>query len=57
MRRPDWPEQDFLIDWLQQHGRSQEVGAADLAAGCLRPALAALWRQPLRPIPEARAIA
>ncbi|MEF8702344.1 MAG: hypothetical protein V5B32_03730 [Candidatus Accumulibacter sp. UW26] len=51
LRRPDWPEQDCLIDWLQSHGRCREVAATDLNAGRLQPALAALWQQPVRPPP------
>ena len=53
LRRPDWPEQDFLIDWLQQQGCSQEIPAADLVSGHLRPVLEALWRQSLPPVPAA----
>lgn len=53
LRRPDWPEQDFLIAWLQAHGCSQEIPAADLASGHLRPVLEALWQRPLPPVPAA----
>lgn len=52
LRRHDWPEQDPLIDWLERHGRCREVGAADLLAGRLQPALEALWRQPAAPAPQ-----
>jgi len=32
-RRDDWPEQDYLIAWLQKNARCAEISAADLAAG------------------------
>lgn len=53
LRRPDWPEQTSLIDWLRHHGSSQEVGESELACGRLGPALTALWRQPLPRVPAA----
>ncbi|WP_300337737.1 hypothetical protein [Accumulibacter sp.] len=52
LRREDWPEQDVLIAWLQQHGRCREVSDADLLAGRLRPALAALWSQAPPAVPR-----
>jgi hypothetical protein len=51
VRRQDWPEQDYLIDWLARHGQCREVSDADLLAGRLRGALEALWRQEARPAP------
>lgn len=51
-RRPDWPEQDCLIDWLQGNARCQEIKPTDLLAGELTAALAAVWRQPLPPRPR-----
>jgi UDP-N-acetylglucosamine:LPS N-acetylglucosamine transferase len=51
LRREDWPEQDFLIDWLQTHGRCREISAGELLAGRLLPSLEALWRQAAPPIP------
>lgn len=50
-RRPDWPEQDCLIDWLGVHGRCLEVPAATLQTGDLDAALAAVWSQPEPPRP------
>ncbi len=32
-RREDWPEQDYLIDWLQTHARCAEISADKLASG------------------------
>ncbi|MCB1931777.1 hypothetical protein [Accumulibacter sp.] len=52
LRREDWPEQDFLIDWLQTHGRCREVSDADLLSGRLQAALAALWNQAAAQIPQ-----
>ena len=51
LRREDWPEQDFLIDWLQTHGRCREISAGELLAGRLLPSLEALWHQAAPPIP------
>ncbi|MBE2258164.1 MAG: hypothetical protein IAE88_04865 [Rhodobacteraceae bacterium] len=52
LRRENWPEQDFLIDWLHRHGRCREIGDADLLAGRLQPALEGLWRQVAPPTPR-----
>lgn len=46
VRREDWPEQDCLIDWLAANGRCREIRDADLQAGRVDEALAALWQQP-----------
>lgn len=50
LRRPDWPEQDALIDWLHANARALEVSARDLHHGELAEALLALWQQPA-PLP------
>ncbi|MCG2575996.1 hypothetical protein LZ012_03180 [Dechloromonas sp. XY25] len=52
-RRADWPEQDCLIAWLEQHARCAEIGEADLLGGKLSEALDALWASPARPLPHA----
>jgi UDP-N-acetylglucosamine:LPS N-acetylglucosamine transferase len=52
-RREDWPEQDCLIDWLEQHGRCGEIDAEDLLRGHLSRALEQLWQSPERPAPVA----
>lgn len=44
-RRLDWPEQDCLIDWLAQNGRSAEIPAEKLLTGELAASLQQLWRQ------------
>lgn len=33
VRRPDWPEQEFLIPWLRRHAPAVEVSAATLCSG------------------------
>lgn len=38
-RRDDWPEQQYLIDWLRTNARCAEISAANLAAGNLGAAL------------------
>ena len=45
-RRDDWPEQEYLIDWLQANGRCAAIAAADLAAGNLGAALEACLSAP-----------
>ena len=52
VRRDDWPEQDCLIDWLEQHARCAEVDEAGLMAGTLQPALERLWQQSRPAIPR-----
>ncbi len=49
LRRVDWPEEPYLIDWLQQHGRCLEVARADVQRGELLDALQSLWAQPAKP--------
>lgn len=50
-RREDWPEQDCLITWLEQHGRCLAIGEEDLLRGHLETALAQLWQAPAPPPP------
>jgi hypothetical protein len=57
LRSQDWPEQPYLIDWLQHHARCREVSAQQLDSGDLAPALAALWAQPQPPRPQPTGIA
>ena len=53
LRRDDWPEQDFLIDWLKINARCVEIGETALERGQLQVALNALWLQsaPAAPLP------
>ena len=43
VRRHDWPEESFLVDWLQKHARGLEISRSQLERGDLADALAALW--------------
>lgn len=53
LRRPDWPEEPCLIDWLTHHARAGEISRAQARLGDLLPALDTLWakRVPPRPAP------
>jgi hypothetical protein len=54
VRRGDWPEEPYLIEWLQAHGRALEVALGDLQTGRLAEPLEALWRQsPAPPVEPA----
>jgi hypothetical protein len=50
VRRMDWPEQDCLIEWLEQNACCREIPFAALMRGEIREYLERLWRQ-TRPIP------
>ena len=52
LRRPDWPEERCLIDWLHQNGRAAEVTRAQAERGDLRPLLEALWTMPVPARPQ-----
>jgi hypothetical protein len=56
-RRGDWPEEVYLVEWLQRCGRAREVERADLEAGRLDAALEALWAQPAPPRAQPTGIA
>jgi len=45
VRRGDWPEEPYLIEWLHAHASAREVALADLQAGRLGKPLEALWQQ------------
>ncbi len=47
VKRHDWPEEPYLIDWLERHGRCLEIDRASLQRGDLREALSLLWDQPV----------
>jgi len=46
VRRPDWPEEPYLVSWLKQHGRCLEIDRPVLERGEIAEALEKLWRQP-----------
>lgn len=51
--RRNWPEEPYLVQWLQQHGASREVERERLQSGDLDEALRELWGQPRPPVPVA----
>jgi hypothetical protein len=57
LRRPDWPEQEHLIDWLRVHARSAEIGREQAQRGELLPTLEALWALPAPRRPQPTGIA
>ncbi|WP_223248331.1 hypothetical protein, partial [Sulfurirhabdus autotrophica] len=50
LRRFDWPEEAFLVDWLSQFGRCLEVQRNDLENGAIATVLEALWKLPSLPL-------
>lgn len=46
VRRFDWPEEPYLIDWLRRHTRTGEIARTALEQGTMAPALSALWVRP-----------
>ncbi len=42
--RPDWPESQALVDWLQQHGSCCEISHNTLLEGGIARELEQLWR-------------
>lgn len=51
--RGDWPEQGYLVEWLQRHGVCREVAVERLLSGDLSGELSQLWDQPKPPVPAA----
>lgn len=53
LRRPDWPEESCLIEWLHHHARAAEISRAQASCGDLLPILDGLWALPApqRPSP------
>lgn len=49
VRRHDWPEEPFLVDWLRQHANALEIDRVALERGDVTQPLAELWHQPRRP--------
>lgn len=48
-RRDRWPEAEFLVRWLDAHGRCRELPRQALERGEILEPLRALWAQPKRP--------
>ncbi len=49
VRRPDWPEEPYLIEWLKRWGNGLEIERSQLERGDLAEALNRLWELPRRP--------
>lgn len=52
LRRPDWPEQEYLIDWQRIHTRAAEISLDQVQNSDPRPTLEALWAMPAPRRPE-----
>ena len=46
LQRDLWPEQDVLIEWLQQEVRCEEISAEEFSSGQLAGKLDRLWSLP-----------
>lgn len=57
LRRPDWPEETCLIDWIHRHARAAELGREAADGGALLDSLDHLWamRAPQPPVPTGAA--
>ncbi len=57
VQRPDWPETDALVEWLQQHGVCREVSREQLESGDITKELIRLWSAPkvVAPLPDGAA--
>ncbi len=51
--RGEWPEQPYLVEWLQEFGVCREVTSEQLIRGDLSEALQQLWDQPMPEAPIA----
>lgn len=51
--RGEWPEQPYLVQWLQQHGVCREVSNEQLRTGDLSVVLDELWGQAKPELPQA----
>ena len=49
IKRHDWPEEPYLVEWLGCNGRSLEIEREQLDRGDIYDALQALWAMPTRP--------
>ncbi len=57
LRRPDWPEETPLVEWLHRHGRAAEITRRQALEGDLLPALDRLWARPAPQKPEPEGVA
>ena len=49
VRRGHWPEEPYLIDWLERHGRCLEIGREEFKQGVLADHLERLFALPEKP--------
>ena len=49
VKRGDWPEEPYLIDWLEQHARCRELTRGEFERGELAEGLEQLWAMAPRP--------
>ncbi|HLA75928.1 MAG TPA: hypothetical protein VJM76_08495 [Gammaproteobacteria bacterium] len=49
VKRHDWPEEPYLVDWLAHNGRCLEIEREDLQTGNLARPLARLWSLSSKP--------
>jgi hypothetical protein len=52
LRRPDWPEEDCLTDWVQDNNRAAEITRAEADSGDLAKSLERAWRAVPPPLPQ-----
>jgi len=51
LRRGDWAEEPYLVDWLERHAVCREIDRKGLTGDRFVPALRALLARPARPLP------
>ena len=49
VKRGHWPEEPYLIEWLERHGRCLEIGREELKQGALADPLERLFALPEKP--------
>ncbi|MDE3207299.1 MAG: hypothetical protein KGL58_00455 [Pseudomonadota bacterium] len=49
VRRPDWPEEPYLVSWLNQVAQSQVIGFDQLLTGQFMPQMEEVFEQPEKP--------
>ncbi len=54
--RGEWPEQPYLVQWLQKNGACREVSNEQLRTGELSDALEQLWAQVKPELPQAKGV-
>ncbi|MBI5921495.1 MAG: hypothetical protein HY847_07560 [Betaproteobacteria bacterium] len=52
LRRPDWPEEACLIDWVRDHNRTMEITRTVADSGDLAGVLEKIWQAAPPPIPQ-----